>query len=145
MSLALTLAVLTLLLAAVAAWASLRRPPADPTPFDALRRHADELSSRDRTESHQALVAQLQPLVAELGGIRTAQAEKLAEGFRLLVTTTQDALKSSRDEQAAQLNQVQQQVEKRLAAIQTSTEERLEQMRRTVDEKLHEALEKRLG
>ncbi len=145
MSLALTLAVLTFLLAAVAAWASLRRPSADPAPFDALRRHAEELASRDRTETHQALVAQLQPLVAELGGIRTTQAEKLAEGFRLLVTTTQDALKSSRDEQAAQLNQVQQQVEKRLAAIQTSTEERLEQMRRTVDEKLHEALEKRLG
>jgi len=145
MSLALALSVLTLLLAAVAAWASLRRPSADPAPFDALRRHAEELASRDRTESHQALVSQLQPLVAELGGIRTAQAEKLAEGFRLLVTATQDALKSSRDEQAAQLNQVQQQVEKRLAAIQTSTEERLEQMRRTVDEKLHEALEKRLG
>jgi DNA recombination protein RmuC len=145
MSLVLALSVLTLLLAAVAAWASLRRPPADPAPFEALRRHAEELASRDRTESHQALVAQLQPLAAELGGIRTAQAEKLAEGFRLLVTATQEALKSSRDEQAAQLNQLQQQVEKRLAAIQTSTEERLEQMRRTVDEKLHEALEKRLG
>jgi len=145
MSLAFTLAVLTLLLAAVAAWASLRRPPADPVPFDALRRHAEELASRNRSEFQQALVSQLQPLVAELGGIRTAQAEKLAEGFRLLVTTTQEALRSSREEQATQLNQVQQQVEKRLAAIQASTEERLEQMRRTVDEKLHEALEKRLG
>ncbi|MFN7957672.1 MAG: DNA recombination protein RmuC [Holophagaceae bacterium] len=145
MSLLLALSILTLLLAAVAAWASLRPRSADPAPFEALRRHAEELASRNRSEAQQSLVAQIQPLSAELGGLRTAQAEKLAEGFRLLVTTTQEALRSSREEQAAQLNQVQQQVEKRLAAIQTSTEERLEQMRRTVDEKLHEALEKRLG
>jgi DNA recombination protein RmuC len=83
--------------------------------------------------------------MAELGEVRTAQAEKLAEGFRLLVTATQEALRASREEQAAQLAQVQGQVERRLEAIQRSNEERLEQMRRTVDEKLHEALEKRLG
>jgi DNA recombination protein RmuC len=83
--------------------------------------------------------------MAELSEIRTDQAEKLAQGFRLLVSATQDALRASREEQAAQLNQVQQQVEKRLEAIQKSNEERLEQMRRTVDEKLHETLEKRLG
>jgi DNA recombination protein RmuC len=145
MTLLLALASITCLLAALAAWAGLRRAPADPAPFEALRRHADELASRDRSESQQALVAQLRPLLAELGELRTAQAEKLAEGFRLLTAGTQEALRASREEQAVQLNQVQKQVETRLEAIQKSTEERLEQMRRTVDEKLHEALEKRLG
>jgi DNA recombination protein RmuC len=145
MTLLLALSLLTCVLAAVAVWVNLRRPPVDPGPFDSLRRHAEELASRDRSESQQALVSQLRPLMAEMGEIRTAQAEKLAEGFRLLATTTQDALRAAREEQATQLNQVQQQVEKRLEAIQKSTEERLEQMRRTVDEKLHEALEKRLG
>ncbi len=145
MSLLLALALLTCLLAALALWAGLRKPPADPAPFETLRRHAEELASRDRIESQQALVAQLRPLMAELGELRTAQAEKLAEGFRLLAAVTQEALRASREEQATQLNQVQQQVEKRLEAIQTSNEERLEQMRRTVDEKLHETLEKRLG
>ncbi|MBK9795979.1 MAG: DNA recombination protein RmuC [Holophagaceae bacterium] len=145
MSLLVALALLTCLLAALALWASLRKPAIDPAPFEALRRHMDELASRDRVESQQALVAQLRPLMAELGELRTLQAEKLAEGFRLLAGATQDSLRASREEQATQLHQVQQQVEKRLEAIQTSNEERLEQMRRTVDEKLHETLEKRLG
>jgi DNA recombination protein RmuC len=145
MSLLLALSLLTCFLAALAVWTSLRRSPADPAPFEALRRHAEDLASRDRGESQQALVAQLRPLMAELSEMRTDQAEKLAQGFRLLVSATQDALRASREEQAAQLNQVQQQVEKRLEAIQKSNEERLEQMRRTVDEKLHETLEKRLG
>jgi len=145
MNLLVALALLTCLLAALALWASLRKPAIDPVPFEALRRHMDELASRDRVESQQALVAQLRPLMAELGELRTLQAEKLAEGFRLLAGATQDSLRASREEQATQLHQVQQQVEKRLEAIQTSNEERLEQMRRTVDEKLHETLEKRLG
>ncbi len=145
MSLLVALALLTCLLAALALWASLRKPATDPAPFEALRRHMDELASRDRVESQQALVAQIRPLMAELGELRTLQAEKLAEGFRLLALATQEALRASREEQATQLHQVQQQVEKRLEAIQTSNEERLEQMRRTVDEKLHETLEKRLG
>jgi DNA recombination protein RmuC len=145
MSLLLALALLTCLLAALAVWAGLRRAPADPAPFEALRRHTEDLASRDRVESQQALVAQLRPLMAELGELRTIQVEKLAEGFRLLAAATQEALRASREEQATQLNQVQQQVEKRLEAIQKSNEDRLEQMRRTVDEKLHETLEKRLG
>ena len=145
MTLLLVLSSLACLLAALAFWAALRRVPADPAPFETLRRHAEELASRDRSESQQALVAQLRPLLAELGELRTAQAEKLAEGFRLLAAATQDALRASRDEQAVQLNHVQKQVETRLEAIQKSNEDRLEQMRRTVDEKLHEALEKRLG
>ncbi len=145
MNLLLILALLTLLASALAAWAALRTRTADPAPFETLRRHAEELASRDRGEAQQALVSQLRPLMAELGEIKTAQAEKLAEGFRLLVHSTQEALRAAREEQATQLTQVQQQVETRLQAIQKSNEDRLEQMRRTVDEKLHEALEKRLG
>jgi len=145
MSLPVILSLLTCLLAALAVWAGLRRPAADPAPFDALRRQGEELASRDRVESQQALVAQLRPLMAELSDLKTAQAEKLADGFRLLAAATQEALRASREEQATQLNQVQLQVEKRLEAIQKSNEDRLEQMRRTVDEKLHETLEKRLG
>jgi DNA recombination protein RmuC len=145
MSLLLALSILTCLLAALAVWACLRREPVDTTPFENLRRHGDELASRNRGESQQALVSQLQPLRTELGEIKTAQAEKLAEGFRLLASATQEALRAAREEQATQLTQVQKQVETRLEAIQKSNEDRLEQMRRTVDEKLHEALEKRLG
>jgi DNA recombination protein RmuC len=145
MSLPVTLSLVTCLLAALAVWAGFRRRSPDPAPFEALRRHAEDLASRDRIESQQALVSQLRPLMAELGGLRTAQAEKLAEGFRLLAAATQEALRASREEQSVQLNQVQQQVEKRLEAIQKSNEDRLEQIRHTVDEKLHEALEKRLG
>lgn len=133
------------LLAALSLWASLRRRLLDPGPFETLRRHAEELASRDRGESQQVLAAQIRPLLAELGALRTAQAEKLGEGFRLLASATQEALRASREEQAAQLAQVQLQVERRLEAIQASNEERLERMRRTVDEKLHETLEKRLG
>ncbi|GLH72425.1 hypothetical protein GETHLI_09270 [Geothrix limicola] len=145
MSPLLALSLLTCCLAALACWAGFRRGAADPAPFEALRRHAEDLASRDRSEAQQALVVQLRPLMAELGNLKTAQAEKLAEGFRLLAAATQDSLRASREEQAAQLHQVQQQVERRLEAIQASNEVRLEQMRRTVDEKLHEALEKRLG
>ncbi|WP_243321036.1 DNA recombination protein RmuC [Geothrix sp. SG200] len=145
MSLSLALSLMACLAALFAAWSAMRRTPPDPAPFEALRRHAEELASRDRAESHQALAAQIRPLLAELGELRTAQAEKLAEGFRLLSATIQEALRSSRAEQAAQLGQVQQQVQERLDAIQAANEAKLEQMRRTVDEKLHEALEKRLG
>jgi DNA recombination protein RmuC len=145
MSLLLALSILTCLLAGLAFWAGLRREPVDPAPFEVLRRHTEDLASRDRVESQQALVSQLRPLMAELAELKTAQAEKLAEGFRLLVSTTQEALRAAREEQAVQLTQVQKQVETRLEAIQKSNEERLEQMRRTVDEKLHETLEKRLG
>jgi DNA recombination protein RmuC len=145
MNLPVLLTLLTLLASALAAWAALRTRTTDPAPFEALRRHAEDLASRDRGEAQQALVSQLRPLMAELGEVKTTQAEKLAEGFRLLTTALQEALRASREEQAVQLNLVQRQVEARLQAIQTSNEERLEQMRRTVDEKLHEALEKRLG
>ena len=145
MNLLLAFSLLTCLLAALAVWAGLRRTSPDPAPFEALRRHADDLASRDRAESQQALVSQLQPLMAELGEIRTAQAEKLLEGFRILATATQDSLRAAREEQASQLIQVQKQVEVRLEAIQRSNDERLEQIRHTVDEKLHEALERRLG
>lgn len=142
MSLSLIAILLAFLGAALALWAALRR---DSAPFEALRRHAEELASRNRAESHQALVSQLQPLAADLGQLRTAQAEKLGEGFRQLTGAVQEALRASRSEQAAQLALVQQQVQQRLEAIQASTEARLDQMRRTVDEQLHEALEKRLG
>lgn len=145
MSLSLIVSLLAGLAAALAVWAALRRGPFDPAPFDALRRHAEELASRNRSESHQALTSQIRPLTAELGELRLAQAEKLTEGFRQLTTAVQEALRSSRSEQAAQLGLVQQQVQQRLEAIQASNEAKLEQMRRTVDEKLHEALEKRLG
>ncbi len=145
MNLLLALSLLTCALAAAAVWAALRRSPADPAPFEALRRHAEELASRNRGEAQQALVSQLQPLLAELGALKAAQAEKLGEGFRLLAAANQEALRASREEQAAQLDRVRQQVEQRLQAIQASNEARLEQMRRTVDEKLHETLEKRLG
>jgi DNA recombination protein RmuC len=145
MNLLITLSSMTCFLAALALWASLRRRVSDPAPFEALRRHSEELASRDRSEAQQALVSQLRPLMAELGVLRTTQAEKLGEGFRLLASATQESLRASREEQATQLNQVQAQVERRLEAIQKSNEERLEQMRRTVDEKLHETLEKRLG
>ena len=145
MNLLLILSLLTCALAAAAVWAALRRSPADPAPFEALRRHAEELASRNRGEAQQALASQLQPLLAELGTLKSAQAEKLGEGFRLLAAANQEALRASREEQAAQLDRVQQQVEQRLQAIQASNEARLEQMRRTVDEKLHETLEKRLG
>lgn len=131
--------------AVLALWAALRRTRVDPAPFEALRRHAEELASRNRAESHQVLAAQIQPIPAELGQLRTAQVEKLGEGFRQLTGAVQEALRASRSEQAAQLGLVQQQVQQRLDAIQASNEARLEQMRRTVDEKLHEALEKRLG
>jgi len=145
MSLLIVLSMLTCLLAALGIWAGLRKTQADPALFESLRRSTEDLASRDRIESQQALVSQLRPLMAELGEIKTAQAEKLAEGFRLVAAATQEALRASREEQAVQLNQVQQQVEKRLEAIQKSNEDRLEQIRHTVDEKLHEALEKRLG
>lgn len=144
-----TIPLLTLLLAGTAALlallALLRRPVPDPAPFEALRRHAEELASRNRGEVQQAVAAQLQPVLADLGQLRTAQVEKLAEGFRLLGTATQDALRASRTEQATQLGQVQQLVQQRLEAMQASNESRLEQMRKTVDEQLHAALEKRLG
>ncbi len=145
MNLPLALSALACLLAALAVWAALRRPPADPRPFDALRRSIEDLASRDRVEFQQSLLSQFRPLLAELGELKTAQAEKLAEGFRFLAVATQEALRASREEQAVQLNRVQHQVEQRLEAIQKSTEDRLEQIRHTVDEKLHEALEKRLG
>lgn len=145
MSLSLVASLLAGLAALFAAWAALRKAPADPAPFDALRRHAEELASRNRSEAQQMLVAQIRPLAAELGELRAAQAEKLAEGFRQLSAAVQDALRASRSEQAGQLDQIRQQVQQRLEAIQTANEAKLEQMRRTVDEKLHEALEKRLG
>lgn len=137
--------VLTLGLVLWLLWTALRPVPLDPAPFEALRRHAEEVASRNRGEANTLLAAQLQPLQKGLGELRADQAEKLAEGFRLLATATQDALRAAREEQAVQLAQVQTQVETRLQAIQTSNEERLEQMRRTVDEKLHETLERRLG
>ena len=145
MSLLLALALLILLCSALAAWGALRRRPLDGAPFEALRRHGEELASRDRTEGQQSLQAQLRPLAEELHSVRLAQAEKLAEGFRQVITATQEALRASREEQATQLAAVQLMVEGRLQAIQASNEARLEQMRRTVDEKLHETLEKRLG
>lgn len=144
-----SLPLITLLLAGLAMlfalWAALRRMAADPAPFEALQRHSEELASRNRGEMQQAVAAQLQPILADLGQLRTLQAEKLAEGFRVLNSGTQEALRTSRVEQAAQLGQVQQQVQQSLEAIQLSNEAKLEQMRRTVDEQLHEALEKRLG
>ncbi|WP_306592010.1 DNA recombination protein RmuC [Geothrix sp. 21YS21S-4] len=128
--------------AILAAWAALRR---DPAPFEALRRHAEDLASRNRGEVQQALAAQLQPLLADLRQLRAAQAETLGEGFRVVSASVQEALRASRGEQAAQLAQVQEQVQRRLEAIQASNDAKLEQMRRTVDGQLHEVLEKRLG
>jgi len=144
MSLPLVISLLACLASLLAIWAALRRAPADPALFEALRRHAEELASRNRSESQQMLVAQIRPLAAELGELRAAQAEKLAEGFRQFTAAIQEALRASRSE-AVQLDQIRQQVQQRLEAIQASNEAKLEQMRRTVDEQLHEALEKRLG
>ena len=141
----LALALLILLCSALAAWGALRPRSPDGAPFEALRRHGEELASRDRSEAQQSLQAQLRPLAEELHSVRLAQAEKLAEGFRQVMTATQEALRASREEQATQLAAVQLMVEGRLQAIQASNEARLEQMRRTVDDKLHETLEKRLG
>jgi DNA recombination protein RmuC len=145
MTLPLAVSLLAGLAALLALWAALRRSRPDPAAFEALRRHAEELASRNRSEFHQALIAQLRPLALELGELRTAQAEKLGEGFRQLATAVQEALRASRSEQGAQLGLVQQQVQQGLEAIQVSNEAKLEQIRRTVDEQLHEALEKRLG
>ena len=145
MSLPLTIALIAFSVAALAVWAALRRAPADPAPFDVLRRHAEELASRNRGEALQALTAQIQPVMSDLSQLRIAQAEKLGEGFRLLTTAVQEALRTSRAEQTAQLGLVQQQVQQRLDAIQASNEAKLEQIRLTVDEKLHDALERRLG
>ena len=145
MSLPLIVSLIACSVAALAVWAALRRAPADPAPFDALRRHAEELASRNRGEALQALTAQIQPVMSDLSQLRIAQAEKLGEGFRQLTTAVQEALRTSRAEQAAQLGLVQQQVQQRLDAIQTSNEAKLEQIRLTVDEKLHDALERRLG
>ena len=141
----LALALLILLCSALAAWGALRPRPLDGAPFEALRRHGEDLASRDRSEAQQSLQAQLRPLTEELHTVRLAQAEKLAEGFRQVMAATQEALRASREEQTTQLAAVQLMVEGRLQAIQASNEARLEQMRRTVDEKLHETLEKRLG
>lgn len=141
----LILSLLACTLALAAAGAAVFRRPAGPLFFEGLRRHAEELASRNRTETQQALVSLIQPLTGELGLMRTAQAEKLAEGFRLLTAGTQDALRQARAEQAAQLELLRQQVQQRLESMQTSNEAKLEQMRRTVDEQLHEALERRLG
>jgi DNA recombination protein RmuC len=145
MTLPLVVSLLACLAALLALGAALRRSRTDLVPFEALRRHAEELASRNRSESHQALIAQLRPLALELGELRTAQAEKLGEGFRQLTAAVQEALRASRSEQGAQLGLVQEQVQQRLEALQASNEAKLEQMRRTVDEQLHEALEKRLG
>jgi DNA recombination protein RmuC len=141
----LILSLLACTLALAAAGAAVFRRPAGPLFFEGLRRHAEELASRNRTETQQALVSLIQPLTGELGQMRTAQAEKLGEGFRLLTAGTQDALRQARAEQAAQLELLRQQVQQRLESMQTSNEAKLEQMRRTVDEQLHEALERRLG
>jgi hypothetical protein len=78
MILLMVLSLLACLLAALAVWAGLRKTPVDPTLFESLRRSTEDLASRDRIESQQALVSQLRPLMAELGEIKTAQAEKLA-------------------------------------------------------------------
>jgi len=145
MDLPLILSLSACALALAAAGSALRRRPADPGPFEALRRHAEELASRHRAESQQALAALIQPLSGELGHLRVAQAEKLAEGFRLLAAHTQEALRQARAEQAGQQEQLRQQVQQRLEALQASNEVRLEQIRHTVDEQLHQALEKRLG
>jgi DNA recombination protein RmuC len=136
---------LSFLACALALTAALRRRPADPAPFEALRRQAEELASRSRAETQAALVALIQPLTGELGQLRAAQAEKLSEGFHRLATATQEALRQARAEQAAQQEQLRQQVQQRLEAMQLSNEGRLEQIRRTVDEQLHQALEQRLG
>lgn len=145
MSLPLIVSLIACAVAALAVWAALRRAPADPALFEALRRHAEELASRNRSEAQRVLAAQIHPVLSDLGQLRTAQAEKLGEGFRQLTTAIQEALRASREEQAAQLALVQQQVKQGLDAIQTSNEAKLEQMRRTVDEQLHDALERRLG
>ena len=98
MTLPLALSLLACLTALAAAWVALRRPAGDPAAFEALRRHAEELASRSRMETHQTLLAQLQPMATELAGLRTAQAEKLAEGFRQVAATVQEALRASRSE-----------------------------------------------
>lgn len=145
MDLPLIVSLLACALALAAVGAALRRRQAEPGPFEALRRHAEDLASRNRAESQQALASLIQPLSGELGHLRATQAEKLAEGFRLLATHTQEALRQARAEQAGQQEQLRQQVQQRLEAMQASNEVRLEQIRHTVDEQLHQALEKRLG
>ena len=145
MSLPLILALAACFAALAGMVLALRPKVADPAPFEALRRHSEDLASRGRVEAHQALAAALQPLAADLGRLREAQAGQLAEGWRLLTGSLHEALREARAEQARELRQVQGLVQERLDLLQASNEAKLDQMRRTVDVQLHEALEKRLG
>ena len=131
------LAFLAALIACVGAW---RRPATDTAPLDALR-----LDMAARLGELKPLHEATARISRDLEAMKGAQAEALAARFAELNEAIQKALRDARLEQGAQLGQLQEKVEQRLAAIQKANDEKLEAMRRTVDEKLHDTLEKRLG
>jgi DNA recombination protein RmuC len=118
----------------------------------------------------QAIALLQQTVLAQMGDAMRTQNEQL-DSFRVQLATQQqglsEALRTSthqtsqhgnalRDAMVAQLRQMQEAndrrlaevrttVETRLQALQADNEKRLEQMRQTVDEKLHATLEARLG
>ncbi len=154
MSLLLVLAILTLLAAALAAWAALR--PRQVPNTEALFRQIAEEIGRARRDSQGDLSVQLGPLRGHLTELvqvlaaskadqQRAIAEGLADRFRDLAKDLQGALAQGREEQRRSLLDVQESVVKQLEALQKGNDAKLEQMRQTVDEKLHDTLERRLG
>ena len=154
MNLQLLLTLLTLLTAAIGAWAALR-PRQDPG-LEALQRQLTDEIGRSRRDSQADLVTQLGPLRDQLTGLgqnlatskaeqQKALAEGLADRFRELAKDLQAALTLGREEQRRSLLEVQDSVRAQLEALQKGNDAKLEQMRQTVDEKLHDTLEKRLG
>jgi len=154
MNLQLALTLLTLLAAALAAWAALR--PHRDAGVDDLARTLSEEVARARRDSQADLNVQLGPLRDKLAdldrAVATAKAEQLkglavglGDGFRSLTADLQLSLTQGREEQRKSLTEVQESVRKQLEALQKGNDEKLEQMRQTVDEKLHDTLEKRLG
>ena len=154
MNLQLTLALLTLITAALAVWAALR-PRRDPG-LEALQRQLTDEIGRARRDSQADLGTQLGPLRDQLTGLgqnlatskaehQQALAEGLADRFRELAKDLQAALTLGREEQRRSLLEVQDAVRLQLETLQKGNDAKLEQMRQTVDEKLHDTLEKRLG
>ena len=150
MNLQLLLTLLTLLTAAIGAWAALR-PRQDPG-LEALQRQLTDEIGRSRRDSQADLVTQLGPLRDQLTGLgqnlatskaeqQKALAEGLADRFRELAKDLQAALTLGREEQRRSLLEVQDSVRAQLEALQKGNDAKLEQMRQTVDEKLHDTLE----
>lgn len=140
MTLLTVLLILALAAAAFAALGAWRRPAPDTRATEDLRRDL-AAGFGELKPLHEASAA----LRRDLEGLKGAQAEALAARFQELNEAVQKALAAARKEQAEQLTAVQDRVDQRLQLIQKANDEKLEQMRKTVDEKLHDTLEKRLG